>query len=276
MTICLHGRAAPAGLEQRPGAADVRVERGDRIAVGDADGRLRRQVEDRRDLVLAERALERLLIAHVAADDADPVEQSGGDQLRARHPVAHQATTSAPGASELPHEPAAEQAGGAGHEDGPVAPERRRRRRSLFPGVNVNRLRSDVARAQVVADASQHRRRTGDVVRRVRAGAAARGQIAVDRDSARHRGRRSRGAAAGVLDEVGHVERRHARARSARRRRGRSAGAPCGRRRRGRPTARVAGGQTLEERGERRDARAAGEQHDVARRRRRRSRRTAS
>ena len=91
MTICWTVGRAPAGFEQRPGAADVRVERRDRIPVRHADGRLRRQVEDGRDLVLAERALERLLIADVAAHDPDPVEQSG----RRRAPSA--APSRAPG-----------------------------------------------------------------------------------------------------------------------------------------------------------------------------------
>ena len=44
------------------------VETGLRLAI--ADDRLRREVEDRVDLVLAERALEQRLIADVAADDA--------------------------------------------------------------------------------------------------------------------------------------------------------------------------------------------------------------
>src|SRR2546425_2631973 len=43
------------------------LERGDRIPVGDADDRLRRQVDHRVDLELAQHALHQGLIAHVAA-----------------------------------------------------------------------------------------------------------------------------------------------------------------------------------------------------------------
>ena len=49
-------RVEAAGLQQIPGTADVRFERGQRRARGRADDRLRAEVEDRVDLVLVERA----------------------------------------------------------------------------------------------------------------------------------------------------------------------------------------------------------------------------
>ena len=74
------------------------------------------------DLVLAERALEQRAVADVAADHADPLEQAGADQLALGHPVAQQADHVGAELDQAPHQPAAEQAGRAGHEDGAVAP----------------------------------------------------------------------------------------------------------------------------------------------------------
>ena len=86
------------------------------------------------DFVLAQRALERLLIAHVAAHDPDPCRSSRtatsserGTQSRTRQ------TTSAPRREELPHQPAADEPGRAGDEDGPVPPEGRRGRQFAIP-----------------------------------------------------------------------------------------------------------------------------------------------
>ena len=62
----------------------------DRIAVGDADDGLGRQMEHRVDLVLAERAFEQHLIAHIAAHDAHPPVETEFDKAGARHPVAHE------------------------------------------------------------------------------------------------------------------------------------------------------------------------------------------
>src|SRR5262249_50637425 len=76
---------------------DVRLEGRDRVAVGDPDDRLGRQVEGRGDLELAQGPLDRRLVADVAADDLHPVDQPGPHQLALGHPVAHQADHVRPG-----------------------------------------------------------------------------------------------------------------------------------------------------------------------------------
>ena len=66
------------------------VEIGLRLAI--ADDRLRGEVEDGVDLVLAEGALEGLEVADVAADDVHADRAApAAHQLALRHPVAHQA-----------------------------------------------------------------------------------------------------------------------------------------------------------------------------------------
>ena len=74
-----------------------KVEIGLRLAI--ADDRLGRQVDDRVDLVLAEGPLEHRLVAHVAADQLDPVGQAAADELALGHPVADQADDVGPGSS---------------------------------------------------------------------------------------------------------------------------------------------------------------------------------
>ena len=86
------------------------VETGLRFAI--ADDRLRREVEHRVDLVLAERALEQRLIADVAADDLDALEQAAAHELGLRHPVAHEADdVGACARASRRTQPAADQAG---------------------------------------------------------------------------------------------------------------------------------------------------------------------
>ena len=108
----LDRRAAAAGLQQRPGALDVGLEGGDRVAVGDADDGLRRQVDDGVDLVLAERAFEQSLVATsprttlTRSSSAERTSSDCGTQSRTRQ------TTSAPAASsaltsQLPTRPVA-------------------------------------------------------------------------------------------------------------------------------------------------------------------------
>src|ERR1700676_1982059 len=75
---------------------------------------------------------------------------------------------------------------------------------SLFPGVNVDRLRRDVAGTQILADGPQHRRRPRDVVRRVERATKPRPD-GLDRHPAGIDGWRI--AIAIVLDKIGHVER---------------------------------------------------------------------
>ncbi len=115
---------SPRGLEQRPRPADVRVERRHGVPIGDADDGLRGEVEDRIDFILAQRAFHEMLIAHVAADDIHARERVGREECAARHPVAHERRDVGAFIEQPPDEPAAEQAGGAGDQDGPVTPVR--------------------------------------------------------------------------------------------------------------------------------------------------------
>ncbi len=103
-----HGWTSPAGLEQRPGAADVALERRNGIPVGHADDGLRRQVEHRVDLVLAEYALDQRLVADVATHSGDSAEEPAAHELTLRHPVTQETDDLRPGAHEGPGEPAAE------------------------------------------------------------------------------------------------------------------------------------------------------------------------
>ncbi len=120
----LHRRVVPAGLEQGPGARDVRLERRDRAAVRDSHDRLSGEVKDGVHLVFGDGALEQRLVADVAPHHADAVDQVVADQLGLRHPVAHQANDVRLGREQPPDEPGAHEAGAARHEHGPVAPER--------------------------------------------------------------------------------------------------------------------------------------------------------
>ena len=116
-----HLRRAPDRLEQRPRAPHVAVERGHRVAVGHADLRLRGQVQDGGDFVLAEQALEQLLIADVAAHGghvADPRRRTGR-----RDVVADERDHVGAQVDQLLGELGSQEPGRAGDGHRPVAPE---------------------------------------------------------------------------------------------------------------------------------------------------------
>ena len=80
----------PAGrLERRPCPGDVRLERRDRVLVGDDDLSLRGEVEDGADLVLTEEPFEQSLVRDVAFDNRDLLAPMRHDR-QIRHPVALQ------------------------------------------------------------------------------------------------------------------------------------------------------------------------------------------
>src|SRR5439155_12721193 len=75
-------------------------------------------------LVLAQRALEQLLVAHVTADDLHPFQQSGAIEVALRDPVAHQADDLGLEAQQPAHDPSTHKSGAAGDQDRAVLPER--------------------------------------------------------------------------------------------------------------------------------------------------------
>src|SRR5262249_24652354 len=118
---------APRRLQQTPGSFDVRLERGQRTAVGDADDRLRCEVEDGLDLVLGEDALQAALTFERAVDDVDTAVKPGTHQLRAVDLVADEADDVSALLKEQSRRPGADESRAAGDEDAPVAPESFRR-----------------------------------------------------------------------------------------------------------------------------------------------------
>ena len=93
-------RAPPAGLEEAPGAGDVRFERGDGVPIGDRDDGLRREVNDGLDLVFTQDPLQGRLIANVTADHLDALELARPDELALGHPVTNQANDVSPALDE--------------------------------------------------------------------------------------------------------------------------------------------------------------------------------
>ena len=118
----LYLRGPPARLQDIPCALNVALKREHGVAVGDAHDGLRGQMKNGVDLVLAQDALDKVAIPHIAADDIHRVEGARADQLAARHPVAHQANHLGLGREQAAGEPAAQQARSAGDQRGPVAP----------------------------------------------------------------------------------------------------------------------------------------------------------
>ena len=91
MTICLTCGLRRQASSSAQVPADVGLERRDGIAVRDAHDCLRRQVDDRVGLVLAEHALQQRLVAHVAAHDVGRLDQPRAHELALGNPVADQA-----------------------------------------------------------------------------------------------------------------------------------------------------------------------------------------
>src|SRR5215213_1328117 len=144
----LHPRRPAARLEQRPRSLNVRLEGGDGISLRHADDRLCREMEHGVHLVLAQHALQKRLIANVAADRPHPSERAAPHELTLRYPVAHQTHDVGAFGDQSRREPAAEQAGGAGDEGWTVSPEPRSRHSHTFHGasplchIDSRRLRS--------------------------------------------------------------------------------------------------------------------------------------
>src|SRR5262249_57225976 len=114
--------AAAGCLEHAPCPLDVALERGQRAAVGDANNRVGRQMEDGLHLVLGESAFEQRLILDTTADNVDAGNQAGPGQLRAAHLIAHQPDDVSAALDEGPCGPGTDQAGTPSDEDPTVAP----------------------------------------------------------------------------------------------------------------------------------------------------------
>src|SRR5712692_8585013 len=79
-----------AGLEEVVRSANVRFEGRQRTAQRRVHDRLRAEVENGIDLVLADGSFNRLEVLEAAIDDGSPVDVAAADQLALRIPVAHQ------------------------------------------------------------------------------------------------------------------------------------------------------------------------------------------
>src|SRR5580692_613549 len=119
----LHGGAPPACVEKGPRPADVRLEGRYRIAIGYAYDRLCRQMNDRVDLVFAERTFEQSLIADVTANDLDPVGEVASFELTPRHAIANQTDDVGARGNQALHQPRAHEARRARDQDGAILPE---------------------------------------------------------------------------------------------------------------------------------------------------------
>src|SRR5262249_59193396 len=115
--------AAPRCLQQTPCSFDIRLERGQRTAVGDADDRLRCEVEDGLDLVLGEDALQAALTFEGAVDDVDATVETGTHQLRAVDLVADEADDVSATVEQQSRRPGANESRAAGDEHAALAPE---------------------------------------------------------------------------------------------------------------------------------------------------------
>src|ERR1044071_6258895 len=82
------GRTPPACFQNRPGTAHIRFKGRDWVAVRDADNSLRREMDDRLDLVLAKGAFDQCLVANVSLNCPDALRQPGADEFRLRDRVA--------------------------------------------------------------------------------------------------------------------------------------------------------------------------------------------
>lgn len=119
----LHAADLPRRFEDVPGSFDVRLERPDRIAVRDPNDRLRREVENGVDLVLAVGAHQERQIGEIAADQADAIQRAAAGQVAQGHLVADQThDLRAPG-DEFGGQSRPEETGAAGDEDRASPPE---------------------------------------------------------------------------------------------------------------------------------------------------------
>src|SRR4029077_16847239 len=81
-----------ASLKQIPGALDIGGEGRYRVAIGDADDGLGRQMEDNFDFVLAQGALDQVTVDNIAAYGIDLLNTSAAHEFALRNPVPSQAT----------------------------------------------------------------------------------------------------------------------------------------------------------------------------------------
>ena len=80
-------------------------------------------MNDRIDLVLAQRALDERLVAHAALHGSDLLGKSGTDELGLGDGVANQAYDIGASRNETLHQPGADETGGARDEGRPIHPE---------------------------------------------------------------------------------------------------------------------------------------------------------
>src|SRR5581483_10293427 len=135
-----HSRHAPTSLEEIPGSAYVRFERGDRVAVRDADDGLGGEMKDGLDLVFVQCALEAATILDLAADDCDPVLESGRVKPAVGNDVAHEAYLVRAQRDESLGKPAPEQSRASGDQDVAVAPQIRSGQRGSTVHVGITRF----------------------------------------------------------------------------------------------------------------------------------------
>src|SRR6266404_2747343 len=118
----LYGRRAAASFEHRPRAPYVGFKSADWISVGDADDGLCGQMKHGVDLVLAQHALDCVLLANVSAHHRDSSEHSGTKQLVFGEPVAYERDYESAAFDQGFGQPAAEQACSSGDQHWSLPP----------------------------------------------------------------------------------------------------------------------------------------------------------
>ena len=111
-----------AGFQQAPCPGDIGLEGRDRVAVGDADDGLGGEMDDRIYLVLAQSALQKLLVGDVAPDDLHFVQMARADHLAVGYPVPDEADDIRACRHQRFHQPPADKARRAGYEGRAVPP----------------------------------------------------------------------------------------------------------------------------------------------------------
>src|ERR1700720_4570518 len=105
---------AAAGLEQIPGALDIGGESRNRVAIGDPDNGLGRQMKDDLDFVLAENSLDEIAVGNIAAHGIDLLNAAAAHEFALWNPVAHQGNNIRAGFEKLLDEPRSQQPRAAG------------------------------------------------------------------------------------------------------------------------------------------------------------------
>ena len=112
-----------AGVEQVIGAADVGVEGRDRRARRDADQRLRAEVDHHVHFPDTHRALDRGIVLERSEDLLDLVDVAAPHQLGLRIDVHQERDDRRAPLEQRLYDPRADDAGGAGDQDAPAAPD---------------------------------------------------------------------------------------------------------------------------------------------------------